>query len=454
MNFQTTKQTKFIFLILTVALLGGASYGGYRYWQSVKFALGNQQRASEGKEAPAAPAATASVLRESKDTLSKITADKPTEIAVMEDQFLNFYSLEGKLIRSISLKDGAHLKPHTLNPSPDGQRVAFLGGTKSLPQKYKDGTVGIGSGGLPGRDFFVYEKSTNKVSRLTDCPGDFSNKENWYKLDMCYKNFQWGPDSDTFAYVYSSAEKGKSHVGIGKVSTGKKESIYFSGSQSGFPPETGLSPSGQKIFVRDHNLEGILLIDIEGRILKRYARDDFPIMGIETEPYFELYWGSSDDQAFLRISPKVPRKPNQASPPNPPYLLYALDPKDTQNLRRLTPEKEGRTFGRILSEGKDSSGRGSRVAQEHFNPEDEQEHADIAIFNWNGDLIIDSVKKIISDSFGRDVRIPHSPIVKLYKDYVLTQITTEGFVLVNLKDRTVIEMEGERPWYTPGILIP
>ena len=35
MNFQLTKQTKFILVsALTVALLSGVSYGGYRYWQS------------------------------------------------------------------------------------------------------------------------------------------------------------------------------------------------------------------------------------------------------------------------------------------------------------------------------------------------------------------------------------------------------------------------------------
>jgi len=38
MNFQTTKQTKFILLILTVALLGGVFYGGYKYRQSKQVA--------------------------------------------------------------------------------------------------------------------------------------------------------------------------------------------------------------------------------------------------------------------------------------------------------------------------------------------------------------------------------------------------------------------------------
>lgn len=405
---------------LGLVLLSGIGYGGYIRWRSrqvVSEPPVEKQASKEPQE-----------LWKSTGKSIQISAEEPSGVVAIKDGSLKFYSIDGALVKSVPLTDGAEYGSSGPKVSPDGQRVVFFGAPRNLPKKYIENLGKPGSGGLPGKDIFIYEKSTNKVARITDCTGDGS--QGWQQGDLCYTDFDWGPDSDTYIYFYSSAEADKSHVGIGKISTGKKVSIYpVSFERPGqYWASADFSSGGQKIFVNSRShFPGVVLISRDGKVIRKFTASDFPVQDVVSAKNPTIYarWGPTDEQAFLEVKTESPYHYSTR-------VVYAFDPSNPQKVRRITPPDENGAYGSTQLRGCTDE-FGGNIALEYFNSTEPDGERDIAIFNWNADLIVKNLPEVTGARW-------HTPF-SLYKDYAL--ISTElGLFLVRLTDKKTILLEG------------
>lgn len=411
---------KYIFFgFFGLVFLGVGFYGGYTYWRSRQTILKApvEEEISEGPQE----------LWKSTGKSIQISAEEPSGIVAIKERSLKFYSTDGVLVRSVPLTNGAEHGSSGLKVSPNGRRVAFFGAPRNLPKKYTESLEEPGSGGLPGRDIFIYEKSTDKIVRITDCTGDGS--QGWQQGDLCYTDFDWGPDSDTYIYFYSSAEVDKSHIGIGKVSTGSKINIYpVSFERPGqYWINVDFSPGGQKIFVNSpSHFPGVVLISRDGRVIRKLTADEFPVQDVISPKNPTIYarWGPTDEQAFLEVKTESPYHYSTR-------VVYAFDPNNPQKVRRVTPSDENGAYGSTQLKGCTDE-VGGNIALEYFNSIEPDGERDSAVFNWNANLIVENLSEVTGARW-------HTPF-SLYKDYVL--ISTElGLFLVRLSDKKTVSLE-------------
>lgn len=410
----------FIFFLIGLVVLSGAIYAGY--WFGTRKLTGKAPKQISTPTLPTETPLPPERLRE----------QRPYGIALIEENALKIFTIEGVQVKSVPLIDGAGQGSSEIRVSPDGQKIALFGLPKGLVGKYK-----FGGGAAVPQDIFIYDRISDRLTRVTDCaefdPGAVGKGE----VDLCYTDFDWGPDSDTYAYTYMGKSQEDSYVGIGKVSTGIKNKIY----SPGYMPK--FSPSGQKLFVSDTSKshtpkETFSLIDKNGSLIKEFGVDDFPIQTVVNKEKTHIYpmWGQNDNEAFLIV---VETKKHQPMARNYAVLVYAFNSNKPSELTNVTPVSQKGSYSGVLDVDRVT---GNIVVQHFFSPM-EMTNKSVSVFSEKGKLVAQD----ITTSIGSEKAIAygiHNGFVSVGAD--------NGLWIISLSDEEPVKISS-RP-YVKGYIIP